>query len=81
VFPSGYPRRRQDDEVLAVIGFGVLPWRVASDCETCNDLNDGDAVDSVMLCAGYVPLIKGVCEGDSGGPIFDWEGVQVGAVS
>jgi hypothetical protein len=26
----------------------VLPRRVASDCETCNDLNDIDIVDSVM---------------------------------
>jgi hypothetical protein len=32
--------------------FLALPWRVASDCEPCNNLDDGDIADSVMLCAG-----------------------------
>lgn len=29
-----------------------LPWIVASDCETCSDLNDDDIVDSVILSTG-----------------------------
>jgi hypothetical protein len=42
----------------------VLPRRVALDCETCNDLNDGDIADYVILCA-RVPA--GGAKGDSGG--------------
>ncbi len=46
------------------------------DCETCNDLNDGDIVDSVRLCAGVRGAGKDICEGDYGGPIFDREGTR-----
>jgi hypothetical protein len=45
----------------------VLPRRVASGCETCNDLNDGDIVDSVALCSGVSVDSIMLCAGVPGG--------------
>jgi secreted trypsin-like serine protease len=69
-----------DNDVSTVIGFGLTP-RGAPDCEMCTDLNDGDTVDSVMLCTGVPGGGKDICEGDSGGPISDRDGTQVALVS
>jgi hypothetical protein len=82
-----------NNDVLTVIGFGAtseggygssLLQEVNVnyiDYETCDDLYDGDIVDSVMLCAGVPGGGKDSCQGDSGGPIFDQEGTQIGVVS
>jgi trypsin len=82
-----------NDDVLTVIGFGATSEggygssRLQEvnvnyiDYETCNELYDGDIVDSVMLCAGVPGGGKDSCQGDSGGPIFDSQGTQVGVVS
>jgi trypsin len=82
-----------NNDVLTVIGFGTTSEggygssRLQEvnvnyiDYETCNDLYNGDIVDSVMLCAGVPGGGKDSCQGDSGGPIFDQEGTQVGVVS
>jgi len=81
------------NDVLTVIGFGALSEggygssRLQEvnvnylDYETCNELYNGDIVDSVMLCAGVPGGGKDSCQGDSGGPIFDQEGTQIGVVS
>ena len=82
-----------NNDVLTVIGFGATSEggygssRLQEvnvnyiDYETCNNLYNGDIVDSVMLCAGVPGGGKDSCQGDSGGPIFDQEGTQVGVVS
>jgi hypothetical protein len=82
-----------NNDVLTVIGFGAtseggygssLLQEVNVnyiDYETCDDLYNGDIVDSVMLCAGVPGGGKDSCQGDSGGPIFDQEGTQIGVVS
>jgi hypothetical protein len=49
-----------------------------SECERCNDLNESDIIDSFMLCAGVPDRGKYICEGDSGDPVCDQEGAQVG---
>jgi secreted trypsin-like serine protease len=54
-----------NNEVFTVIGFGAT-----SDCKTCNELDDGDIVDSVMLCAGVPGNGQHFCEGGSSGPIY-----------
>jgi secreted trypsin-like serine protease len=46
----------------------------------CNDLNNGDSVDSVMLCVGVPGCAKDICEVGSEGPIFDREGTKTGVV-
>jgi secreted trypsin-like serine protease len=69
-----------NNEVSAVLDFGATS-EVASDCETGNDLNDGDKVDSVMLCVGVPGGGKDIFQGDSGGPTFDLKGTKVGVVS
>ena len=81
------------NDVLTVIGFGAISEggygssRLQEvnvnylDYETCNELYNGDIVDSVMLCAGVPGGGKDSCQGDSGGPIFDQEGTQIGVVS
>lgn len=51
------------------------------DSETCNNLYDGDIVDSVMLCAGVPGGGKDSCQGDSEGPILDQDSTQIGVVS
>jgi trypsin len=82
-----------NNDVLTVIGFGATseggpgssPLKEVNvnyiDYETCNNLYNGDIVDSVMLCAGVPGGGKDSCQGDSGGPIFDQEGTQIGVVS
>jgi hypothetical protein len=70
----------------------VLPWRVASarwvgcrqevdfnhiDYETCNDLYDGDIIDSIKFCAGVPGGCEDSCQGDSGGSIFDRENTRM----
>jgi hypothetical protein len=82
-----------NNDVLTVIGFGTTSEggngssRLQEvnvnyiDYETCDDLYDGDIVDSIMLCAGVPGGGKDSCQGDSGGPIFDQEGTQIGVVS
>jgi hypothetical protein len=35
----------------------MLPRRAAADCEPCNNLNDGDIVDYVMLYASLVVFL------------------------
>jgi secreted trypsin-like serine protease len=52
---------------------------VASDYETCKDTNDGGIVKSVIFCAGVCQW-EDICEGYSGGPIFNQEGTQVEVV-
>jgi secreted trypsin-like serine protease len=51
------------------------------DCETCDNLNDGDIAYSVMICAVVPGGCKDICQGDSSGPIFGREGKQAGVVS
>jgi hypothetical protein len=58
----------------------MLPRRVASDCETCNDLNDGDIINSAMLCASVTDRGKAICVGNFGGPMIDPDGTQVRVV-
>jgi trypsin len=82
-----------NNDVLTVIGFGATSEggngssRLQEvnvnyiDYQTCNNLYNGEIVDSVMLCAGVPGGGKDSCQGDSGGPIFDQEGTQVGVVS
>lgn len=41
------------------------------DHETCNDLYDGDIVDSVMHCVGAPCSGEYSCQHGSGSPIFD----------
>jgi trypsin len=82
-----------NNDILTVIGFGATSegGNQANklkkvnvnyiDSATCNNLYDGDIIDSVMLCAGVDGGGKDSCQGDSGGPIFDQDRVQVGVVS
>jgi hypothetical protein len=48
---------------------------------TCNELDDGDIVDSAILFSGVPSGGKDVYRKDSGGTIFDREGTQVGEMS
>jgi hypothetical protein len=47
----------------------------ASDCETCNDLNNGDSVDCAMLCIDVPAGCNDICRGDACGPTL---GTQAG---
>ncbi len=50
--------------------------------ETCNDLYNGDTVDSVMLCVNMPGGGEDNCQCDSGDPIFkDWFDVTICVLS
>jgi secreted trypsin-like serine protease len=82
-------------ELLTVIGFGVLaegdvvmaptmqeafvPYIPLADCQAWYR---GEAIDGPsMFCAGYQNGGVDACQGDSGAPILNQDGIAVGVVS
>jgi len=82
-----------DGQELTVMGFGarVEGWSstnflrdvnvFAMPHDNCNANYNGLIVEDLMLCAGVEGGGKDSCTGDSGGPIVDLNGLQVGVVS
>jgi len=89
---STYPT---DGHRLTVIGYGrlheffsytpstlrqvVVPYVSDAECQDSYDLTT-DMIDD-QFCAGYKTGLRDSCFGDSGSPIFDEKGLQVGIVS
>lgn len=83
----------QDNEELTVIGYGNLYYQgpdpttlmkvnvQAMSNSECQSKFDSVEIDDTMLCANDDNGGKGICNGDSGGPLFTSGGVQVGVVS